>query len=519
LASTDDTTVEEVGVENLGVHAAGVTDQTILPVGEIERRRMLAAGLGGPERIEREHRSGRLTVRERLELLLDSGSFQEIGTFAVTPMEAADGELVSVFPAAFVCGFGRIEGRRVVVGGEDYSIQGGSASIHLEKLKGSWAGYVEDLAYESRVPLVLLMQGAGGSVSLQSAVGYPYMATSVSTEPILDLLNRVPVAVAAMGPVAGSGAARVVSSHFSIMRAGQACMFAGGPPLVERALGMKVDKLELGGVDVHVRAAGNVDNLADTEAGVFAQIRTFLSYLPSSVDELPLGVAGRAPAVSGAELEDIAGDVPGSRYDVRRIVAGLVDEGTFFEIGGEFGESLVTGLGRVDGRPVGILANDVSHASGAMTGLSADKQVRLVQVCDTFHLPIVYIVDTPGLLDDESGESSGVLRRAVRAMGTLHRATVPVLTVQIGRSGGLAGLATASPSHLPLRFAWPTATVLDEAIPAATEPTGRLWATVESFGLEEVIEPAATRATVAAWLALRCESLRPGPKAGAQFRP
>jgi methylmalonyl-CoA decarboxylase subunit alpha len=496
-----------------------ISDQAVLPVGEVERRRLQALGLGGSERIEREHRSGRFTVRERIELLLDGGSFREIGTFAITPMAAPDGEVTSVLPASFVCGFGLIDGRRVVVGGEDYSIQGGSAAIHLEKLKGSWAGYVEDLAYESRVPLVLLMQGAGGSVSLQSAVGYPYMATAVTTEPILDLLNRVPVVVAAMGPVAGSGAARVVISHFSVMSAPQACMFAGGPPLVERALGMKVDKFELGGVDVHVRAAGNVDNSAESETEVFVQIRRFLSYLPSSVDGLPAAVGGQAPAVGGDELAAIAAEVDGLRYDVRRIISGIVDEGTFFEVGEEFGQSLVTGLARIDGRSAGILASDVAHADGAVTGLSADKQVRLVQLCDAFHLPLVYIVDTPGLLADRDGESSGVLRRAVRAMGTLHRATVPVLTVQIGRSGGLAGLATASPSHLPVRFAWPTATVLDEAFPPASDPAGRLWSTVESFGLEEVVEPARTRDVVASWLALRCESIRPGPKAGAQFRP
>jgi methylmalonyl-CoA decarboxylase subunit alpha len=486
---------------------------------ELERRRSEALGLGGPERVRREHAGGRLTVRERIDLLLDPGSFHEIGSFAVTPMPGPDGEIVSKLPAAFVCGFGTISGRRVVVGGEDYTVQGGAVTVHLEKFKGSWTGYVEDLAYENRVPLILLMHGGGGSVSAQSAKGYAYIVSAMLTYPILELLDRVPVVTAVMGPVAGSGAARVVCSHFSVMSRPSGCMFAGGPPLVQRSLSTKIDKFDLGGVDVQVRAAGNVDNSADTEPGLLDQIRGFLSYLPASTDSLPPVSEPRPPATSAAELAELAAAVPAGAYDVREVISGFLDASSFFEIGAEFGGSLITGLGRVEGHSVGVLANNAAVAGGMLDGLAADKQVRFTQLCDTFHVPIVYVADSCGLASSAEAEASGVLRRAVRAMEAIHRATVPVLTLQVGRSGGIAGMAASSPNRLVMRFAWPTATIVDEGGTSGSGDDASVWPTVESFGLEEVIAPEQTRDTIAAWLGLRREGIRPGPKSGPQFRP
>ena len=325
---------------------------------EIDRRRARALALGGPARIERERQAGRLTVRERIALLLDPGTFHEIGSMAVTPMAAADGSPLEPLPAAFLCGMGRIDGRPVVVGGEDYTVQGGAATIHLEKFKGSWTGYVEDLAFQRAVPLVLLMNGAGGSVSAQTAKGYAYIVAAMRTMPILELLDRVPVVTAVLGPVAGSGAARIVCSHFSVMSRANGCMFAGGPPLVERSLGRRVDKFELGGVDVHVAGAGNIDNVGGDEPEIMEQIRRFLSYLPTNVHQLPPTTPAREPAVGPEALEQLATIVPGGDYDVRLLLRGLIDAESFFEIGGEFGRSLVTGLARVEGRPVGVIAHD-----------------------------------------------------------------------------------------------------------------------------------------------------------------
>jgi len=487
---------------------------------EIARRRAMALALGGPDRIERERRAGRLTVRERIALLLDPGSFHEVGSMAITPMEAADGERLEPLPAAFLCGFGTIDGRHVVVGAEDYTVQGGAATIHLEKFKGSWTGYVEDLAYQRAVPLVLLMNGAGGSVSAQTAKGYAYIVAAMRTTPILELLDRVPVVTAVLGPVAGSGAARIVCSHFSIMSRPNGCMFAGGPPLVERSLGRPVDKFELGGVDVHVAGAGNIDNAGEDEPDIFRQARRFLSYLPPNVDQLPPVSDGQEPAVGLEELEELAAAVGRGDYDVRRLIAGIVDAGSVFEMGAEFGRSMVSALARVEGRPVGVLAHDARVDGGAMDGLAADKQVRLVQLCDTFHLPILVVVDTPGLQADEAAEADGVVRRWTRAVGAIHRATVPVLTLHVGRVAGLAGMATTAADHLAMRFAWPTATIEDEAgLVGEDEAPGSLWRNIESFGIEEVIEPRQTRATVAAWLGLGAVGASPGAKTGQQFRP
>lgn len=221
------------------------------------------------------------------------------------------------------------------------------------------------------------------------------------------------------------------------------------------------------------------------------------------------------PAVG---LSDLAGQVAAGSYDIRQVVAGIVDESSFFEIGAEFGRSLVTGLARAAGRPVGIVAHDSAVAGGAMDGLAADKQTRFVQLCDTFHLPIVCLVDTTGLACDAAAEADGVLRRSVRALQAMHRASVPVVTLHLGQCQGLPGMATASPNHLLMRFAWPTARLTDEHTQTASGG-GPLWPTVEAFGLEEVIDPAETREVITSWLELRGHAIRPGPKHGPQFRP
>src|SRR3954471_11556507 len=251
---------------------------------ELRRREELARRLGGEERVERQHSSGRLTVRERIERLFDPGSFHETGAIAGKGVYGDDGELVDFTPANVVIGQGRIGGRRAVVQGDDFTVRGGAADGAIwEK-----AIYAERMAHELRMPLIRLVDGTGGGGSVKSLedMGFSYVPPLPGFDVLVRNLATVPVVAAALGPVAGLGAARVVASHFSVIAQGTAQLFVAGPPVVAAAMGESPDKEELGGARMQSRA-GAVDNVAVDEDDALDQIRRFLSYLPDSVWEAP----------------------------------------------------------------------------------------------------------------------------------------------------------------------------------------------------------------------------------------
>ena len=250
---------------------------------ELRRRKELAARMGGTERVERQHASGRLDVRERIERLFDDGSFHETGGLAGKGTYATtDGELTDFLPANMVVGQGRIDGRRAVVQGDDFTVRGGAADAAIwQKMV-----YAERMAHDLRLPLVRLVDGTGGGGSVKSLedMGFTYVPFVPGFELTAANLSRVPVVAAALGPVAGLGAARVVASHFSVIVKGTAQLFVAGPPVVAAAMGESPDKEELGGARAQAKA-GAVDNIAADEDDALDQIRRFLSYLPTSVWE------------------------------------------------------------------------------------------------------------------------------------------------------------------------------------------------------------------------------------------
>ena len=251
---------------------------------ELRRREERARQLGGAERVARQHAAGRLTVRERLDLLLDPGSFEEYGALAGRATYE-DGRLVDFRPSNILAGTGRIEGRPVVVCGDDFTVRGGAAdaAIHEKQV------YAERLAAELRLPMVRLVDGTGGGGSVKSyeEIGRTYVPANPGWDLVVENLGRVPVAAACLGPVAGLGAARVVSAHFSVMVRGTSQLFVAGPPVVRQGMRQEVTKEELGGWEIHARQSGAVDNVAATEAEALEQVRRFLSYLPQSVWEQP----------------------------------------------------------------------------------------------------------------------------------------------------------------------------------------------------------------------------------------
>ena len=514
---------------------------------ELEERRERALGMGGPERVEGEHERGRLTARERIDLLLDEGSFQEVGKLATLTIRGADGKVEKTLPASQICGFGTVDRRRVAVVAEDYSVGRGAQTIYLEKDKGVFGtpGYIEKLAYEWEIPLVAFLQSTGGDVSIQEALEYQYMPNGMSVSPLLELLDHIPMVTAVMGPVAGSSAARAVCSHFSLFSKPNGALFAGGPPLVERSLGHKIDKFELGGYEIHTQAMGSIDNACDTEEEIVEQIKRFLSYLPDNVHQLPPQRAVEDPPDRSCdELLDIVPNHPRRVFDVRAMIECVFDRGSFFEIGPDWGKALITGFARLGGVTVGVLASDARHSGGAMTVTAADKQSRFADMCDLFHVPMVYFSDNPGLMLGADAERAGVLRHGLRAAQALQSATVPVITIQNRRVFGVGGFATGNPTHLSVKLCWPSAVLGDmpveggvaasfaKEIAAAPDPRKKqreieermlaktsVWQTAEYFGLEDVLDPRETRRVLHRWLEAALYTLRPGAKTGPKYRP
>jgi len=507
---------------------------------EILRRRELALRQGGEAGVQRQHEKGRLTIRERITALVDEGSFDEIGRGAGSAERGNDGELTDFSPANFVLGFARIDGRRVVVGGEDFTLKGGSPSAAgLRK-----SVYTEDLALQHRVPLVRLHEGAGGSVggsggpSLPSPVFAPSRFKSVA-----ETLGTLPVATAALGAVAGLPAARLVSSHFSVMSKSTAQVLVAGPAVVERAMGEKLTKDELGGAQVHTKN-GTVDNASEDEADALAQIRRFLTYMPANVWELaPIAACDDPVERADDALLDIVPRERRRAFDMRRVLTMVLDKGTLFEIGKGYGRSQITALARLNGQPVGVWANDGRHLAGSMTADGAQKAQRFMELCETFHLPIIALVDEPGFMIGSKAEREATIRHGARTVLTAAMTTVPWASVMVRRSFGVAQAAHYGPEAYVL--AWPSAesgplpveggvaVAFHREIAAAEDPDAKRreleemlaarqspFPRGEALAVHELIDPRETRPMLCRWID-RVQPLLPpllGPR-GFSLRP
>ncbi|MGD2133632.1 MAG: carboxyl transferase domain-containing protein, partial [Maricaulaceae bacterium] len=457
---------------------------------------------------------------ERIGAVLDPESFDEIGQGAGAPVHDDDGKLIGFAPANFVLGFGKIGGRRVVVGGEDFTLKGGSPSpAGLRK-----SIYAEDVAIQYRLPLVRLHEGAGGSVGGSGGPSYP---SAVYERPrfrsVAQAMATAPVATAALGAVAGLPAARLVSAHFSVMSKATAQVLTAGPAVVERAMGEKKTKEELGGAQVHAKN-GVVDNAGDDEAACFAQIRAFLSYLPGNVWELAPVIDCDDPADRAEEaLIDIVPRERRRAYDMRRILSMVLDQDSFFEIGRGYGRSQITGLARLNGAPVGVWANDCKHLAGSMTADGAQKARRFIELCETFHLPIVSFVDEPGFMIGSQAEREATIRHGSNTVLTAALSNVPWASVMVRRSFGVAQAAHYGPDGYVL--AWPSAeagplpveggvaVAFHREIAAADDPDAKRaeleaefaarqspFPRGEALGVHELIDPRETRVTLCRWV-------------------
>ena len=424
-------------------------------VDELARRRSLAAAMGGPEGVERQRKRGKLTVRERIEALADPGSFREF--MGLSGTATYDGNQMQHFtPKGAVDGFATVDGRQIVVNAGDFTVRGGSG--------GAGGGLGQELASnvrarEWRVPYVRLLDASGGSVRSFEEMGRTYLPDGNVWSAIdVDMLSEVPVVSAVMGSVAGLPAINACFAHFNLMVKGTSQLFPGGPPVVKAALGYAITKEDLGGDHIHTRVSGVVDNLADTEQHAFEQISQFLSYLPANVWELPPRGPADDPVTRRDErLLSIVPRNPRQVYDPKKILRAVLDEGSFFEIAPAYGRARVTGLGRLHGFPVAVMANNPRQKGGSTDVAAGNKVVRLIQLANTFHLPMISFADEPGFMVGLESEKQGIERAGARLVAATTQSWMPWATVVVGRLYGVAGQCQHRPSGMFQRYAWPSA--------------------------------------------------------------
>ncbi len=399
-------------------------------VGDLARRRDAARAMGGTERLERQRAGGRLDARARVRSLLDPGSFVEIGTLVgsvtrgVTPAAPAD---------ALVGGHGLVEGRPVVVGAEDFTVMGGSIGLgtHSKRYR------LVQLALQERVPLVMLLDGAGDRP--QNAFERRGREPN-DLQALVEASGRIPLVAVVMGPSAGHGALAAPLMDHVIMVEG-ACLFTAGPPLVEAATGEKVGKEELGGTAVHTALSGVAHDAAPDDRSALERVRRYLSYFPANAwEHPPVVVPGAAADDTGrrevGSLADVIPADPRRGYDVRRVIEVLADGGSTMELHAAYGRAVVVALARLGGEPVAVVANQPSVRAGAVDADAAVKAAHFVEVAGSFHLPVLFLADNPGVLAGTAAERQGVLRAAARLFAAQARHPGPKLHVTLRKAYG-----------------------------------------------------------------------------------
>jgi acetyl-CoA carboxylase carboxyltransferase component len=488
---------------------------------EIRRRHELARAMGGQEKVERQHASGRYTVRERIDRLADPGSFAEIG--ALTGFGGYDGEgrLTSVLPANFVAGTARLDGRTVMLGADDFTVRGGSgdAAIHAKQI------HSEHYAGEMRLPVVRLLDGAsgGGSVKMAQEAGYTYLPVNPAWAAVVDNLSLVPVVAACLGPTVGLGAARLVMSHLAVMVRNIGQLFTAGPPVVHGGTGEDLTKEELGGAAVHSRN-GTIERFVDTEDEAFELIRSFLSYLPGSVYELPPVRSCDDPAQRRDEALSAA--VPRNTrrpYRIKPIMEAIFDRDSVFTYA-EYGGGTVTALARLDGHPVGVLATD-PYKGSTMSVEGAQAITRLADLCETFHLPIISLTDQGGMTIGRVAEERGTIRYGARAIAAVYQARVPQAELIVRRVYGVGGAGIVNRHRAGRSWAWPSGdwgslparggieAAFRAQLEKADDPEAEIerirqelaaigspFRTAERFGVQDLIDPRDSRPLLCAWV-------------------
>ncbi len=473
---------------------------------DLEDRRAKALAMGGEKKLARRRNAGVLNARERVAYLVDSGSFIEtglLGTSGVYPEDhdatPADGKIT---------GYARIEGRDVSLVVNDFTVKGSSTSATNSKK----VGQVKRTGTERGMPLIFVGESTGAR--LPDAMGSRGMGALLGNDITqFQRMRDTPWTAAALGNSFGSSAWLVCCSDFAVMRKGST-MAVSSPRLVSRAIGQEVDLEELGGWKLHAEITGQIDRVVDTDEEALDAIRDFLGYLPSHNREAP-PVRDVTPG-SGDAMADIHKILPGKRtqvYSMHKVLDAIFDQGSLFELKPRFGKPAITALARLDGKSVGVIANNPQHRGGALDTQSCEKIVDFLVLCDSFNIPIVQLVDTPGFAIGTDAERARAPGRIMNFMNAMTLVTVPRIAVILRKSYGRAYVCMGGGRHSDTLAAWPTAEVsfmdprfatmivhgLEEGMDgfedafAQIQKDIEIWDMASSYSVHDVIKPSETR--------------------------
>jgi len=413
--------------------------------------------MGGAERIAKQHERGKLTVRERLDLLFDADSFVELGLLA--EQQSVRGAEVSPdgTPAdGVVTGHGLVDGRQVWVIAYDFTVMAGSMGAVGEQFK---AARVRDLALRYRKPIVWLLDSAGARI--QEASGSTFAGTGFLFYDQVVMSGVIPQVAAMLGPCAAGTAYIPGLADFVPMVKDTASMSLGGARLVKAATGEDVTDHAMGGSQVHCYESGVGDNEVADDAACIAEVRRFLSYLPSSNMEKPPLVESSDPADRMVEgLDRIVPTNPRSAYDVRRVIKAVFDQESWFEVKPTWAKNIVVGFARAGGHSVGVVANQPMVKGGILDSDSADKAARFIRMCDAFNVPLVYLMDVPGFMVGSQVEKDGIIRHGAKMLYATSEATVPKITVIMRKAYGAGYYVMCGKGYQPdVLVAWPFAEI------------------------------------------------------------
>ena len=431
---------------------------------ELEDRRGAARLGGGQKRIDAQHSKGKLTARERIELLLDEGSFEEFDMFVAH--RCTDFGMENQRPAGdgVVTGWGTINGRMVYVFSQDFTVLGGSVSAtHAQKICK-----IMDMAVENGAPVIGLNDSGGARIQegVDSLAGYgEVFKRNIQASGVVPQISVI------MGPCAGGAVYSPAMTDFIFMVKDSSYMFVTGPDVVKTVTNEVVTAEELGGASTHTKKSSVADGAFDNEVEALSEVRRLVDFLPlNNRDKAPVRPFFDEPGRVEASLDTLVPDNPNTPYDMKELITKLADEGDFYEIQEEFAKNIITGFVRLEGQTVGVVANQPMVLAGCLDIDSARKAARFVRFCDAFEIPILTLIDVPGFLPGKSQEYDGIIKHGAKLLFAYGEATVPKVTVITRKAYGGAYVVMSS-KHLrgDFNYAWPTAEIAVMGAKGATE--------------------------------------------------
>jgi propionyl-CoA carboxylase beta chain len=424
------------------------------PTDKLRDLREQALLLGGKDRIEKQHKAGKLTARERLNMLLDKGSFNEMDAFVTHRIHDFGLEKRKVLGDGVVTGYGTIEGRQCFLFSQDFTTFGGTLSLaHADKIIK-----IMDLAGEVGVPVIGLNDSGGARI--QEGVGSLGGYAEIFLRNVM-MSGVVPQISAVMGPCAGGAVYSPVMTDFIFMVRGTSYMFITGPDVVKAVTHEDVTFDELGGADIHAERSGIAHFIADDDESCLAEMRKLFAYLPlNNLEDPPRVETSDDPEREDMDLNDLIPESPDKPYDMKQIIRKVLDNGVFLEVHEHFAPNIIVGFGRMDGRPVGLVAQQPAVLAGVLDIDCSVKGARFVRFCDCFNIPIITFEDVPGFLPGTAQEHGGIIRHGAKLLYAYCEATVPKITIITRKSyGGAYCVLSSKQVRGDVNYAWPTAEI------------------------------------------------------------